>query len=102
MTTEQFKAIVSEGGGVENVVAIVFDNAYVEYFFEGERQFSYDMLKDLGGEDTIICDGTVRRTGGFVDIPVTVYKPVSDVQGILMVNDIKDKKHISKSDFTMR
>lgn len=103
MSTAQIKEIMNKHGGPESVIAFIFDNEYAHYFVGNDKVFSEDMLVTMGGVETIKLDAKLNSAKtGMNDIPITVYKPVEDIQGMLVVNNLSDKENIDKYSLIMR
>lgn len=89
MTLSEIKAIVADGGGWDNIVNLVFDNAIHVQF---GTQTSPDRCKEsdfitIGGCDVYKESFLVRnKVTGRYDITLTNYHPLECLQSIVMGN----------------
>lgn len=100
MTIAAIKAIMAKHNA-RSVIAIGFDNDKSVYY-TGDDILSDKVLLNMGGEEMIATPSFIqnKKTGKY-DIPVTVYKPVNNIQSVIVLDDVKDRVNIKVRDLYM-
>lgn len=90
MTIAGFKGVIADGGGYENIVQLIFDNAIHCDFSPSspEKQCLEADFVELGGEEFYkeTIDFRSYDTGEY-DVPLVVYHPMDCLQGVIMGDD---------------
>ena len=91
MTADALKALINTG----RVIAIHFDNEHIwKYDTEEDGKLSVNDIEVVGGLDMIkkkILTHSKRSIGiSHCDVPIWIYKPVEDIQGVYLLDDAKD------------
>lgn len=89
MTVDALKALINTG----KVIALYFDNEHVWKFDTEDERISIDNIEIVGGLDMVkkkILTHSQRSIGiSHCDVPIWIYKPIEDIQGVYML-DSKD------------
>lgn len=100
MTIAAIKAIMAKHNA-KAVIAIGFDNDKSVYY-TGEDILAENVLVKMGDEEMIATPSFIQNTKtGKYDIPVTVYKPVDNIQSVMVLNNVKDRHNIKVRDLIM-
>lgn len=100
MTIAAIKAIMAKHNA-RSVIAIGFDNDKSVYY-TGDDILSDKVFVKMGDEEMIATASFIQneKTGKY-DIPVTVYKPVDNVQSVIVLDNPKDRTNIKVRDLYM-
>ena len=100
MTIAAIKAIMAKHNA-RSVIAIGFDNDKSVYYTNDDI-LSDKVLMTLGDEEVIATQSYIqnKKTGKY-DIPVTVYKPVDNIQSVIVLDNVKDRANIKVRDLYM-
>lgn len=100
MTIAAIKAIMAKHNA-RSVIAIGFDNDKSVYYTNDDI-LSDKVLMTLGDEEVIATQSYIqnKKTGKY-DIPVTVYKPVVNIQSVIVLDNVKDRANIKVRDLYM-
>ena len=97
MTVEALKALIA----TNRVIAIYFDNEHVWRFDTKDDRISNDNIETVGGLDMIKKQMNTHRMEGIgishCDLPVWIYKPIEDIQGVYLVDKEADIDKIDTS-----
>lgn len=87
--------------GAKAIVAIGFDNDKSVYYVN-EDILSDRVLTTMGDEEFIKTPSLIQneKTGKY-DIPVTVYKPLANIQSVIVLDNPEDRDKIKVRDLYM-
>lgn len=101
-TTTAIKKIIADNK--DRVLLFMFDNDEFKYFLEPGENPTDSMFQEIGGTECIVIkDYLYSKRGGASggiskkDIPITSYKPISTIQGVLVLDKADDYKYLDKS-----
>lgn len=81
------KAIIADGGGYDNVIRFIFDNAIHVNFIgisDDRLKCKEENFKKLGDEWVYVETNLFRSKDGMYDVPLEVYHPMECLQAIIM------------------
>ena len=101
MTRGGLEAIIAKHGA-ENLIALGFDNDKASYYINSDI-LKNEYIVTLGDSDYVMTQSTIlnQKTGKY-DIPVTAYKPIANIQTIIVLDNPADRPNIQAADLRMR
>lgn len=97
MTVDALKALIA----TNKVIAIYFDNEHVWKFDTKDDRISNDNIETVGGLDMLKKKMNTHRMEkigiSHCDLPIWIYKPIENIQGVYLLDDESDIGKIDTS-----